>query len=168
MKNIAKKLLDFQKLGIRVTKSAENPYFKNKYANLNEVLDKVKPELNKLGILISQSPQKDGLKTQLIDVESGEVIEGFLEYAETGTAQRLGSSNTYNRRYSLVTMLNLEDEDDDGNEASLTISLGDAIKKIDNAKTVKELTNIYNAFKQYQEKDEFKKALSKKKEELKK
>jgi hypothetical protein len=32
--------------------------------------------------------------------------------------QKIGSNLTYYRRYALVTMLGLEDEDDDGNVAS--------------------------------------------------
>lgn len=115
---IYKKLLEFQKLGISVKKNADNPYFKSKYVPLNEVLDKVKEPLNKLGVVIVQKPQIEGLLTVLHDTEDDTFIEGIMPYVETSTAQKLGSCNTYNRRYSLITMLGLEDEDDDGNEAS--------------------------------------------------
>lgn len=114
------KLLEFQKKNITIKKDGNNPHFKSKYASLNEVLDKVKEPLNEMGILILQKPQKGGLETILLDTEDDSSVDCFMEYVETTTAQKLGSCNTYNRRYSLVTLLGLEDEDDDGNIASKT------------------------------------------------
>jgi hypothetical protein len=68
--------------------------------------------------VIVQEPTLEGLKTTLYDTEDDTSINGTMPYVEVSTAQKLGSNNTYNRRYSLVTILGLEDEDDDGNEAS--------------------------------------------------
>jgi len=48
---ITKKLLEFQKLNIVVSKDGENPHFKSSYATINEVLAKVKKPLNDMGIL---------------------------------------------------------------------------------------------------------------------
>lgn len=123
---IHKKLLEFQKLGISIKKTKKNPHFKSDYADLNEVLDKVKAPLNKLNVVIIQQPDmiqthsgwEYGLRTTLYDIEDDTSVSGFLPYVEATTAQKLGSSNTYNRRYALVTMLGLEDNDDDGNKAS--------------------------------------------------
>jgi len=116
---IYKKLLEFQKKGIVVSKDGKNPHFKSSYATLNEVLDKVKKPLNDLDILILQQPEATGLRTTLLDISDDTKVECFMPYtAETTTAQKLGSNNTYNRRYSLVTLLGLEDTDDDGNIAS--------------------------------------------------
>lgn len=116
---IIKKLLEFQKLNITIDKDGLNPHFKNKYSTLNEVLSKVKKPLNDVGILILQRPQQAGLLTELIDTEDETKVDCFMPYTiETTTAQKLGSNNTYNRRYSLVTLLGLEDEDDDANIAS--------------------------------------------------
>lgn len=116
---IHKKLLEFQKQNIKVSKTGTNPHFNSSYATLNEVLDKVKEPLNKLGILIIQAPEATGLRTTLLDLEDDTKVECFMPYVEIGTAQKLGSNNTYLRRYSLVTLLGLEDEDDDGNKASV-------------------------------------------------
>jgi hypothetical protein len=115
---IYKKLLDFQKLNISVKKDRENSFFKSNYATLNEVLGKIREPLNKLNIVIVQIPQSSGLVTKLIDTEDDTFVEAFMPYVETTTPQKLGSCNTYNRRYSLVTLLGLEDDDDDGNVAS--------------------------------------------------
>lgn len=116
--NIYTKLLELQKKEIVVVKVGDNPHFKSNYATLNEVLGKIKKPLNDMGILILQAPEKDGLRTTLLDTESNTKVECFMPYVEATTAQKLGSNNTYCRRYSLVTLLGLEDEDDDGNEAS--------------------------------------------------
>ena len=119
---IYKKLLAFQKLGITIKKGEKNPHFKNTYANLNEVLGKVTKPLNDLGVVIIQAPTKDGLLTTLVDTETEGAelsqIQGFLPFVDMANPQKIGSNLTYYRRYALVTMLGLEDEDDDGNVAS--------------------------------------------------
>lgn len=128
---ITKKLLEFQKLGISVKKTGLNPHFKSSYATLNEVLEKVKKPLNDLGVVIVQIPERDGLRTRLIDTtgktpKEGEdlvateedFVECFVPYVNATDMQKLGGAITYARRYSLVTLLGLEDEDDDGNKAS--------------------------------------------------
>ena len=115
---IYKKLLEFQKLGITIKKGDRNPHFKNTYANLNEVLAKVTKPLNELGVVIIQTPQLGGLMTKLMDTEDDTSCDGFLPFTEATNPQKIGSNLTYYRRYSLVTMLGLEDEDDDGNKAS--------------------------------------------------
>lgn len=115
---IYKKLLEFQKLNISLLKDWNNPHFKSKYVTLNEVLNKVKKPLNDLWIVIVQEPQEQWLKTRLIDTEDETETSSFMPYVECTTAQKLWSNNTYNRRYSLITILGLEDDDDDGNKAS--------------------------------------------------
>jgi hypothetical protein len=116
--SIYKKLLAFQKLNISVIKDGKNPHFKSNYATLNEVLDKVKKPLNDLGVLITFTPQECGLTTSLIDVDSETSISSFMSYVGCENAQKLLACNTYFRRGSLVSLLGLEDEDDDGNKAS--------------------------------------------------
>lgn len=114
---IYKKLLEFQKLGITIKKGNINPHFKNRFADMNEVLEKVTKPLNNLGVVIIQTVQLDGLKTLLWDTEDDTFIESVIEFVQKTDAQKLGSNITYNRRYSLVTMLGLEDEDDDASKA---------------------------------------------------
>lgn len=126
---IYNKLLGFQKQGITITKDATNPHFRSSYATLNEVMAKVKEPLNALGILIMQIPEGTGLRTILWDADDGSTVECFMPYVETTTPQKLVSNNTYNRRVSLVTLLGLEDEDDDGNVSSAAkVSPGKATK----------------------------------------
>lgn len=116
--NIYTKLLAFQKLGISIRKDKKNTHFKNEYASLNEVLDKVKPELNKMAVVLIQTPQIEGLHTCLYDTESKTWVESITPYVGTNDMQKLGGAITYSKRYALIAMLALEDEDDDGNTAS--------------------------------------------------
>jgi hypothetical protein len=127
---IYKKLLEFQQQQITLKKSGLNPHFNSKYVPLNEVLASVTEPLNKLGIVIVQNPMKDGLSTILHDTEDDTSISSFLPYVEITTAQKLGSNNTYNRRYALVTMLGLGDADDDGNEASAPSEKHDRLPEV--------------------------------------
>jgi len=119
---IHKKLLEFQKKNITITKDATNPHFKSRYASLNEVLEKVKGPLNEAGIVVVQRPDGDnhgyGLMTELIDIDDDTKVECFVPFVGATDMQKLGGAITYARRYSLVTLLGLEDEDDDGNAAS--------------------------------------------------
>jgi hypothetical protein len=119
---IHKKLLEFQKQNIKIEKDGSNPHFKSSYATLNEVLAKVKKPLNDLGVLIVQRGHVEGghcgLMTELVDTDDKSFIQAFMPYVGADTAQKLGSANTYNRRYSLITLLGLEDGDDDGTVAS--------------------------------------------------
>lgn len=112
------KLLDFQKLNISIKKDMSNPHFRSKYADLSEVINKVRKPLSDCGIVLIQSPTEFGLTTTLHDVASGTEITSFLPFIGASDPQKLGSNLTYLRRYSLVTILGLEDDDDDGNTAT--------------------------------------------------
>lgn len=115
---IYKKLLEFQKLGISIKKNSVNPHFKNEYADLNEVLDKVKKPLNDLGVVIMQRPTTEGLITELVDTEDESQVTSIVPFINPTDMQKLGGAITYAKRYSLVAMLALEDDDDDGMKAS--------------------------------------------------
>jgi hypothetical protein len=137
--SIQKKLLEFQKLNISVKKDGKNPHFKSKYATLNEVLDKVKQPLNNLGVVIIFTPNFDGLETTLFDTESETSITSYMKYIGATNAQQILSCNTYYRRGSLISLLGLEDEDDDGNLASAI----DYIYLLNNCQTLEELKSVY-------------------------
>lgn len=121
---IYQKLLEFQKKGITIEKDATNPHFRSSYTSLNEVLGKVKPALNDMGVLIIQAPTTingvNGLHTVLQDAEDSSNVECFVPFVNATDMQKLGGAITYARRYSLISLLGLEDEDDDGNGATTT------------------------------------------------
>lgn len=104
-----------------ITRDAANDFFKSKYAPLETILPAIKDPLKQAGLVFTQVPNgANGLKTLIIDVASGEFIEGVCEMTPAkNDPQGQGSAMTYMRRYSLVAMLGLNtDEDDDGNAAS--------------------------------------------------
>lgn len=141
--NIYTKILRFQKTDITVTKDGKNDYFKKEgkasmYVTLNEVLDKVKRPLNDLGIVILFIPEEQGLRTVLHDTETSTEIQGFMKYVGADNAQKVLACNTYFRRGSLVSMLGLEDEDDDGNTASGVGQKTKAVQEKDNRPSLNE------------------------------
>lgn len=124
MAALSQKLLEVQREGVKLQKSALNPHFKSKYIPLEEVIDKVVPLLNDKGIVLTQSVGHwEGnplLVTTLWDTESDEKLESASPLIlEKQTPQAVGSAITYMRRYSILSILGLvADEDDDANSAT--------------------------------------------------
>jgi ERF superfamily len=118
------KLLEIQKQGVELQKSALNPHFKSKYIPLEEVIGKVVPLLNDSGIILLQSVgHYEGtpvLVTSLTDVETDERLETAAPLIlDKQTPQAVGSAITYMRRYAILSLLGLvADEDDDANAAT--------------------------------------------------
>ena len=112
--NIYQRLVEFQKEVGKVTKGSVNPHFRSKFADINAVLETIMPVLNKHGIAVTQLPTMDNgmqiLHTKLFNIDKPEeFIEAKTPMIMTkNDAQAYGSSLTYCRRYSLVSMLNLE------------------------------------------------------------
>lgn len=104
------------------TKNAQNPHFRNRYADLAEVLNTVRPVLAKHGIAVLQSPSySDGIATveTLLMHSSGEWVRGAASAPVVKTdPQGVGSATTYLRRYALAALCGIAQEDDDG-EASV-------------------------------------------------
>ena len=103
-------------------KGAKNPFFKSKYADLEEVINCAKVPLSDNGLSISQFPVsedgKAGVNTILMHL-SGEFMESTLLLACTKQdPQAYGSAITYARRYAYQSVLGIPSEDDDGNNAS--------------------------------------------------
>ena len=75
IQNLAKALLKFQAMAIKVGKEASNPFFKSKYASLSNILDTIAKPLSDCGLSFTQMPDGKNLTTLLIHAESGEWIE---------------------------------------------------------------------------------------------
>jgi len=122
--NLAKALALFQSEVKNPANTANNPFFKSKYAPLPDILNDVRPLLSKHGLSVLQSPSGDGDKiiiTTMLMHSSGEWIETcpLILRADKATAQGAGSAITYGRRYALSSILGISSEDDDdGNSAS--------------------------------------------------
>jgi hypothetical protein len=120
IKNIGAALATFQVKAEKIIKTAENPFFHSKYADLPSILDAIALPLAEAGLVVSQWPDGEGLTTILIHPDSGEYItaNGIMKPVKNDP-QSMGSAITYQRRYSLCAVLGLNvDSDDDGNEAS--------------------------------------------------
>ena len=129
-------------------KSADNPFFKSKYADLSAVMAAISGPLHDNGILMTQLPGKaEGAitVTTLLIHESGEYIgcEASLPMTKCPTAHELGSAITYLRRYSAAAITGLTQEDDDGNKA--TKAEKRKAKPVDTVESEKKLTEASNA-----------------------
>lgn len=125
MKNLLKALAKFHAECTPVTKSADNPFFKSKYATLDAIQEHIRKPLQDNGLVVTQANKvEDGsaiVVSTVWHVESGEFMESeFPVVVNKATAQEYGSAVSYAKRYSLSGLLNLtiQDEDDDGNKAS--------------------------------------------------
>ena len=114
------KLFEFQTRVGAIKKDSTNPYYKSKYADINSLLETVKPLLNEIGLTVIQPLEvRDGknvLATKVMD-GSEVLIESAIIIPDNPDPQKIGSAITYYRRYSLQALLLLEAEDDDANSA---------------------------------------------------
>ena len=104
------------------TKSANNPHFKSKYADITAVIEAIKPALIAHGLFFTQhcEPSEKGVtvETWLHHAGGDKLSLGKLYVpANKQDAQGFGSALTYARRYALVTAFGVPTEDDDGNAA---------------------------------------------------
>lgn len=123
MKQIASALVKAQKAFGPALKTATNPHFKSRYADLAACVEAVIGGLNDNGIALIQRNYLDdnGVTVETVFVhESGEMMEcGKLHVpAAKHDPQGYGCALTYARRYSLMAACGIAPEDDDGNAGS--------------------------------------------------
>jgi|694.fasta_scaffold85773_5 hypothetical protein len=105
----------------KVTKNATNPHFKKAYADINALIDAVEPILLENGLLLLQPIQGNNVCTQIIDIDSGTMIESCMELPTNLTPQQMGSAITYFRRYTLQSSMSLQSVDDDAHMAEQAV-----------------------------------------------
>ena len=129
---IAKALSEFQGEVENAAKSATNPFFKSKYADLGTILNVIRPLMGKYGLALAQFPSYEGDHTggkvtveSLLTHSSGQwfscvtsapvfPVTGHSGKTEPVSAQTIGSATTYCRRYAAAALLGIGQEDDDG------------------------------------------------------
>lgn len=122
--HVAAALVKFQAEVVDPAKDGNNPHFKSKFVELNDLLAAVRPILTKHGLAIMQEPSGNGADITITTIllhESGEWIElePLMLKAQKTDPQGAGSAITYGRRYALSAVLGVAwDDDDDGNSAS--------------------------------------------------
>jgi hypothetical protein len=105
-------------------KDSLNPFFKSHYADISSIIQSIKPALGKNGLAIMQPLSSVGDKhfiSTLITHSSGQFIEFDpveLFIKDKSDPQKFKSSVTYFRRTCLVSVLGIEEEDDDGNSSA--------------------------------------------------
>ena len=122
-KGVYKALLKVQSEITNPGNTAVNPFFKSKYAPLPDILNLVRPLLNKHGLILIQNTgsNDEGLpfvQTILLDAEGDGTVESekLILRPEKKSVQGIGSAITYGRRYQLSALLGISSEDDnDGN-----------------------------------------------------
>lgn len=109
----------------RIVKTGKNPHFNSKYVELGALLESVNEALEANGLFVLQTPQVNErgefvLET-LIMHESGALAARSIwpiRAKDMNDPQKLGGAMTYARRYSLMALMNVAGDDDDGNLAS--------------------------------------------------
>lgn len=145
---LAKALNEFQASVKGVTKDGTNPFFKSKYATLENTIDTIRGSLAKVGLSFTQFPEGENLLVTILMHNSGQYLMGSAQMSpKESTPQAQGSAITYMRRYALSAVLGLAtEEDDDGNEAtkpqSKTDVASEANRLITNATSLANLTAL--------------------------
>jgi hypothetical protein len=166
IKEISKAMIEFHSKVTKIAKTDNNPFFKSKYASLASILDVIAKPLNESKLVILQFPTEQYKLTTRLLHESGEWFEDTYEMQPTKhTPQDAGSVITYQRRYAIGAILNLNiDEDDDGNKSSKEPSeLKSALEKITKCDNLEDLATLWNSNIGLHSNNEFKKQVSNKK-----
>ena len=121
-------------------KSAENPHFRSKYADLASVMDACLPALNRHGIAVIQPLLENefgrSVVTRFIH-SSGETLECPIPLiVGKDDMQGLGSAITYARRYGLMSLAGIAPEDDDGNAAAASMRNAPTVEKVNEAAVI--------------------------------
>ena len=133
LNELAKALGAFQGEVEAVKKDAINPFFKSKYASLENILETIRPALKKNKLAFTQFPAGENELITILIHESGQFLKASFKMSpKDNTPQGQGSAITYARRYAISAVLGIAtEEDDDGNVA--TVGQG----KTQNPKTTK-------------------------------
>lgn len=133
--NISVALVQFQSEVKNPEKKGVNPHFKSKYAELDVIINTIRPTLEKNGLAFIQNPVHEegqvGVYTLLIH-KSGEFIQfdPVMIPLQKATPHQVGAALTYAKRYSLGSALGLATEEDkDGNDVTPQSSQKQLVKR---------------------------------------
>lgn len=104
----------------------ENPYFKNRYADMDSIIKAVRPALSKNGLSITQqtslTPEGSTILRTRLRHTSGQWIETRARVLPTKSdAQSYASALTYMKRYSFMSLLCITTSDDISDDDAETI-----------------------------------------------
>lgn len=134
---LEEKLLEIQKLLVKVKKWWVNPHFKSKYITLDWLLDILIPLCNERDILIRHATENQEVVTTVAYIKSkesskSEYLHSRFPVWDISNPQKIGSAITYAKRYNLWQLFNIvTDEDDDWEKASEKTKTKETPAKID-------------------------------------
>lgn len=122
-KTFVQKWFDLRAGITKIKKKRRNDHFNSSYFDINDTLSSLNPLLEKNRLLLKQPIRGNKIYSIIQDIDPNkdgelEQEESYLELPADLAPQKMGSAITYFRRYTLVSLLGLEAEDDDGNAAS--------------------------------------------------
>lgn len=113
-------------------KNASNPHFKNKYADLGEVIECSEAALAKHKLLVTETLEMlegggQALRTRVWHTPSGEWLDSVVRLlVGKMEMQPLGSAITYARRYARKSLFGMVDVDDDAQASAKKPKKADA------------------------------------------
>jgi len=116
--NLNEKLFKLRSEVGKISKDSDNPFFKSKYFDINNLIEHIQPLLDAQKLLLTQPIEDGAVTSRITDIESGDSVSSSLALPDIQDPQKIGSAITYYRRYTLASLLALQAEDDDGNKAS--------------------------------------------------
>lgn len=123
--NPSEKIIAIQSAICGLKKDTNNPFFKSKYMNLGSIVNALKPVLFENECYSSHkvdfnANDKPCLKTGIYYKDGTTLLEctSPLPVKDSNDPQKLGSAITYMRRYNLTALLEIEEDDDDGQKAT--------------------------------------------------
>ncbi len=116
-----------------IPKKGKNPHFKSEYAEYDDVVEVCKAALHKYNMFISHTINSEiknieheqivgqpFLKTTIYHISGSELSSVMPLLNKAGTDQGMGSSISYAKRYTLVSLLAIATgDDDDGQKATM-------------------------------------------------
>ena len=114
---LAGALCKFQSECPPIQKKAKNTLYGSLYAELSDILQKVKPHLKNNGLSFSQIPEGEYELTTILMHTSGQYISSTYSMKPVSNEpHEIASCKTYQKRIALTAILGLDfDEDKDGN-----------------------------------------------------
>ena len=171
--SIATALIAFHQTNPHAFEDKRNPHYKNKYASLESVIKTVRTA-SQFGLTFAQEMDFEGdisfVRTVIMHSSGAtRVSRTKIVSKDPNDPQKMGSAISYAKRYGLQSIFGLPSDDDDGEVAIINpegnapifpsgnSALGgtrsskppeaDLSTLIDNAKTEKELTDLYVKYK---------------------
>jgi type II secretory pathway component PulM len=114
-------------------KSRKNDFYKSSYADLSSVRAAIRQPLADNGLSISQwdSVVPGGVEVlTVLGHKSGQWMSGTLFMPVKHEPHPIGSGISYARRYSLMSIMNLAADDDDGNAAQTAKPIAEPDPKV--------------------------------------